>query len=63
MAEVKVTFLTTEKVATYLDRAVETGLYGLTRADAAERMVASFIEDMITNAQIREIGVETDEED
>ena len=35
MVEVKVTFLTTEQVGIYLDRAVATGLYGMARSEAA----------------------------
>lgn len=63
MADIKVTFVTTAQVGIYLDRAVATGLYGMTRSEAAERMVAAFIEDLIQNATIEEIDAEADKED
>ncbi|MCU7838890.1 MAG: hypothetical protein KZQ94_05875 [Candidatus Thiodiazotropha sp. (ex Troendleina suluensis)] len=43
--EVKVS--TTPQIAKYLDALVETGLYGKNRSEAAERLIAKGLEDLI----------------
>jgi len=54
LEEVRVHFTTTAKLKVYLERAVATGLYGKNASEAAERMVARGIEDMIAMGQLVE---------
>lgn len=53
--EVSIEFLTNTKVKRYLDKVVESGLYGQTIAEAVERIVAGTIEDMVVSALLEEI--------
>ncbi len=56
MNEVTIQFFTNSKVKRYLELAVQTGLYGQTIAEAAERIIAERIAEMVLNAEIEEIA-------
>ena len=49
---VEVTIRTTPPVAAYLDELVQTGLYGKSRSEAAERLVTRGIEALISEGTL-----------
>jgi len=50
---VSITLSTTEPVVAYLEALVESGLYGKNPAEAAERLVAQGIEELIRRGTLR----------
>ena len=49
---IEVTIRTTPPVAAYLDELVQTGLYGKSRSEAAERLVTREIEALISEGTL-----------
>lgn len=62
IATVHLTISTTVGVKSYLTALVETGLYGKTEAEAAERMISQGVERALVSGtipRIRPVGAET----
>jgi len=50
---ISITLSTTERVVAYLEALVDSGLYGKNPAEAAERLVAQGIEELIRRGTLR----------
>ncbi len=60
---VTVSFTTTPKVKALLRQLVETGLYGKNSSEAAERLVARALEEMVGRGVLHPTGLEPTEPD
>ncbi|MBS0251274.1 MAG: hypothetical protein JSR78_09435, partial [Proteobacteria bacterium] len=56
---VQLTIATTATVVSYLRELVSTGLYGKNQADAAERLLAATLEQMVRDGRLKHIAKRT----
>lgn len=56
---VQLTIATTATVVSYLRELVNTGLYGKNQADAAERLLAATLEQMVRDGHLKRIATRT----
>jgi hypothetical protein len=51
----QITISTTPQIVLYLEQLVSTGLYGKNHAEAAERLVARAVENLLQDKKLRQI--------